>query len=335
MRGASRRTLLAGGLALGALALTAGTSHAQSPGGRRRIGVLLGRAEDDPQGKEFAAALVEGLGALGWHEGGNLAVDWRWAGGDPALYPRYAAELVAAVPEVLVANGSPAVEALRHRAGTIPIVFITVTDPVGQGFVASLAHPGGTITGFSDYDPPMAGKWLQMLTQITPPVAHVAVLYNPDTSPFAGPVMRAFQDAAPSFGVTVRPALLHAAGEIDGVMAGLAREAGAGVVVLGEVFTASHGDAIIAAARRHRLPAVFSDKVTAASGALMSYGPDTADLFRRSAAYVDRLLKGAQAADLPVQNPTKFELAVNLKTASEIGVAFSATLFAAADEVIE
>src|SRR6516164_11335183 len=174
----------------------------------RRLGVLMG-GSDDPLGQARAAALVQGLGALNWRHGGNLRIDWRWAGGDPALYGRYAAELIALDPEVLVAWGSPSVAALRRQSSTIPIVIVNVTDPVGQGFVGSLAHPGGNITGFTDYDPPMAGKWLGMLTQMIPPVARVAVLFNPATTPFAGMMVRVIEETAPSLGVAVRAAPCH------------------------------------------------------------------------------------------------------------------------------
>jgi len=176
--------------------------QAQQRDGLRRLGVLMGRA-NNPTSQTLTAALLQGLGALNWHEGGNLRIDWRWAGGDLALFERYAGELVALDPDVLVANGSKAVEALRRRTSTIPIIFVVVTDPVGQGFVESLAHPGGTITGFTDYDPPMAGKWLEMLTQITPHIERVAVLFNPETAPFTD-LMRTIEDAAPILAVAAR-----------------------------------------------------------------------------------------------------------------------------------
>ena len=231
--------------------------------------------------------------------------------------------------------GSPAVEALRRQTSTIPIVFALVTDPVGQGFVASLARPGGNITGFSAYDPPMAGKWLGMLTQITPPVARVAVLFNPATAPYAGLMLRAIEDAAPSFAVTVRAAPVHDDAEIEAMMAGLAREERGGLLVLPGAFTNVHRDAIVALAARHRLPAVYPFRFFATIGGLMSYGIDHDDLFRRAAAYVDRILKGAKPGDLPVQRPTKFELVINLKTAKALGITVAPSLLATADEVIE
>ncbi len=217
----------------------------------------------------------------------------------------------------------------------MPIVFTGVGDPVGQGFVESLARPGGTITGFSAYDPPMAGKWLGMLTQITPPVARVAVLYNPATAPFAGLMLRVIEDAAPPLAVAVRAVPVRDVAEIEAMMMGLAREERGGVLVLPDSFAAAHRDAIIALAARYRLPAIYAYRYFAASGGLMSYGIEPNDLFRRAAAYVDRILKGAKPGDLPVQNPTKFELAINLNTAKALGVTIPPSLIAAADEVIE
>jgi len=309
-------------------------SQAQTRDGMRRLGVLMGGA-DDPLGQTRAAALVQGLGALNWHDGGNLRIDWRWAGGDPALYERYAAELIAGDPEVLVAWGSPSVAALRRQVSTIPIVLVNVTDPVGQGFVESLARPGGNITGFTYYGPPMAGKWLGMLTQITLPVARVAVLFNPATAPFAGLMLPAIEESAPSFAVAVRAAPCRDDAEIEAMMAGLAREERGGLLVLPENFNIVHCDAIITLAARYHLPAVYPYRFFTALGGLMSYGIDPNDLFRRAAFYVDRILKGAKPVDFPVQNPDKFELVINLKTAKALGITVVPSLLATADEVIE
>ncbi len=328
-----RRTILAGIAA----ALMPGTlsAQAQPPGGMRRLGVLIPLRANDPEGQAYAAALLQGLGALFWHEGRNLQIDWRWAGGDPALIERYATELVSLAPDVIVAFGSASVEALRRQTSTVAIVFVIVTDPVGQGFVASLAHPGGNITGFSNYDPPMAGKWLGMLTQITPPVTHLAVLYNPATAPYAGLMLRTIEDAAPSLSVAVRAAPVHDESEIEAVMAGLARDERGGLLVLPDFFANAHHNAIIALAARYRLPAVYPWRFATATGGLMSYGSEYADLLRRAATYVDRILKGAKPGGLPVQYPTKFELVINLKTAKALGVTFPPSLIAGADEVIE
>jgi putative ABC transport system substrate-binding protein len=328
----SRRDFV--GFAVGATAGSPLAAQAQPRDGIRRLGALM-VDKNGPLGQTRAAALVQGLGALNCHEGGDLRIDWRWGGGDPALFARYAAELVALGPEILVAHGSPSVEALRRETSTIPIVFTGVADPVGQGFVESLARPGGTITGFSAYDPPMAGKWLGMLTQITPPVTRVAVLYNPATAPYAGMMLRVIKDAAPTFAVSVRAVPVRDVAEIEAMMTGLAREERGGVLVLPDSFAAAHRDAIIALAARYRLPAVYSYSYFAASGGLMSYAIEPNDLFRRAGAYVDRILKGAKPSELPVEQPTKFELVINLKTAKALGLTIAPSLLAGADEVIE
>jgi len=323
----SRRAFV--GLAAGAAVGWPLAAPAQPQGGTRRLGMLMVNAASNPGG---IGALVQGLGALGWKEGGNLRIDWRWASGDAALFERYAAELVALGPDVMVTNASVGVAALRRETGTIPIVFTNVGGSVEQGFVNSLARPGGNITGFSNFDPPMAGKWLQMLTQIPPPVARAAVLHNPAAGPLTGPFMRAIEEAAPSLGMAVRATPVKDVADIEAMMAGLAREEHAGVLVLPDPFTSVHRDTIVALAARHRLPAVYPFNFF---GGLMSYGPDTEDVFRRSAAYVDRILKGAKPSDLPVQMPTKLELVINLKTAKALGVTIAPALLAGADEVIE
>jgi putative tryptophan/tyrosine transport system substrate-binding protein len=328
-----RRAVLAGIAAT----LASRPLMAQTPAGDRprRLGVLLGNRADDPVGQSYAAALMQGLGQLGWHEGGNLTVDWRWTGGDAARFDRDAAELVALAPDVLLAQSSPAVAALRRKTETIPIVFAMVTDPVGQGFVKSLARPGGNVTGFSDFNALIAGKWLQMLTQVTPSVAQVAVLYNPATTPYAELMMRAVEDAAPAFAVSVRAAPCHDDADIEAVIAGLAGQQRGGLLVLTDIFAIVHRDAIVAAAAKHRLPAVYFMRAFTAAGGLMSYGIDYPDLFVRSADYVDRILKGTSPRDLPVQQPTKFELVINLKTAKTRDITLSTALLATADEVIE
>jgi putative ABC transport system substrate-binding protein len=329
-----RRDLVA---LLGAAAVAAPwRAAAQQRGGVRRLGVLMGGVlAEDPEGQAWAAALIEGLGALDWHEGGNLTIDWRWAGGDPALFERHAAELVALAPEVLVCSASPAVAALRRRTTTLPIIFAVVVEPVVQGFIESLARPGGNITGFSAYDPPMAGKWLAMLTQLDPPVARVAVLHNPATTPYATSMQRTIEEAARSLALTVRSAPVRDDAEIEATMVGLAHEERGGLLVLPSAFTVTHRDAIVGAAARHRVPAVYPFREFATSGGLMFYGVNHPDLFRRSASYVDRILKGEKPADLPVQAPTKFELIVNLKTAAALGITVMPSLIGSADHVIE
>jgi ABC-type uncharacterized transport system substrate-binding protein len=229
----------------------------------------------------------------------------------------------------------PSLEALRQQTRTIPIVFVVVADPIGQGFVASLAHPGGNITGFSSFDSLMAGKWLEMLTQITAPVARVAVLFNPATTPYAGLMLHAIDEAASSFSVAVRKAPVNSDSEVEAMMVGLAREMHGGVVVLPSVIATTHRDAIIALAAQYRLPAVYSFPFFAEGGGLMSYGVDVTDLHRRSATYVDHILKGDKPGDLPVQQPTKFDLVINLKTAKALDITIAPSLVATADEVIE
>jgi putative ABC transport system substrate-binding protein len=309
-------------------------AHGQQGERVHRLGVLMGVA-NNPQGQAWAVALAQGLAALNWQDNGNLSIDWRWAGGDRALIERYAAELVVGGYDVLVAESSPAVAALRRQKSTIPIVFANVADPVGQGFIESLAHPGGSITGFSNFDAPMAGKWLSMLTQITPPIARVAVLFNPATAPYADLIIHAVEEAAPSFGVAVRAAPVSDDADAEAITAGLAREGRSGLVVVPSAFTVVHRDLIVALAARYHLPTVYAFRLFAEVGGLMSYGIDQPDLFRRTASYVDRILKGAKPADLPVQRPTKFDLVINLKTAKALGITLAPSLLATADEVIE
>jgi putative ABC transport system substrate-binding protein len=328
-----RRTILVGIAA--ALAPGRRVAQAQQRAATRRVGVLMAQPASDPVGQARAAALMQGLDARGWKEGATLRIDWRWANSDPALFARDAAALIAAGPDVLVAMATPSVEALQRQTTTIPIVFVQVIDPVGQGFVASLARPGGNTTGVSNYDAPMTGKWLQMLTQITPPVAHAAVLFNPATAPFAPLYMHTLEDAAASLGVTVRAAPCRDDAEIEAMMAALAGEARGGLLVLPESFTVSHRDAIIRLAARYRLPAVYPFRYYAAEGGLIAYGIDEFEPFRRAADYVDRILKGAKPGDLPVQRPTKFDLVINMKTAKALGVTVAPPLLATADEVIE
>jgi putative ABC transport system substrate-binding protein len=322
------------GIVIGAILPVAARAQ-PSPAGMRRFGVLTVVAAGDPITKVRAAVMKQTLAALGWREGANLHIDWRDGGSDLALIGRFADEMVAAAPDVLLAIGTPCVEELRRRTGTIPIVFAVVTDPVGQGFVASLAHPGGNITGFTDYEGPMAGKWLEMLTQITPRAAHVAVLYNPATAPFADLMLRAMQDAARSLAVTVRAVPLHDAAGIAPMIAALRTEKETALLVLADYFTLTNRASILASAAQANLPAVYWNRAFVDEGGLMAYGTDNSDIVRRAAAYIDRILKGERPVDLPVQNPTKFELVVNLKTARTLGVTIPATLLAIADEVIE
>lgn len=248
-----------------------------------------------------------------------------------ARIARLADELVALKPDILLAVGTPSVEELRQRTTTIPIVFAVVTDPVSQGFVQNLAHPGGNITGLTDYDGPLAGKWLEMLTQVAPKLSRVFVVYNPATAPFAPLMLRTIEDAARTFHVTVEAAPIHDSASI----AALASRQDGGLLILPDFFTMANRAHLLAAISEARVPAVFWSRTFVDEGGLMSYSTDSAEQVRRAASYIDRILKGAQPADLPVQNPTRFELTINLKTAKAIGATFSSSLLAIADEVIE
>jgi putative ABC transport system substrate-binding protein len=318
-----------------AAVLAPGASRAQAPNTIRRLGVLMSQTVSDPIGQARVRTLVQALGALHWREGDNLRIDWRWGGGDPALFDRYATELVALEPDVLLALSTPAVAALQRRTTTIPIVFAVVTDPVGQQFVESLARPGGNITGFTDFDAPMVAKWLGMLAQITPRAARVVVLFNPETSPQTALLLHTIDDAAPSFAIAVHVAPCRDDADIEAAMMDLARDERGSLLVLPDIFTIVHRDAIVALASRYRLPAIYWNRVFVDSAGLMSYGTDNNDQFRRAAGYIERILRGDKPGDLPVQAPTKFELVINLKTAKTLGVTFAPELLATADEVIE
>jgi putative ABC transport system substrate-binding protein len=308
---------------------------AQSPSGARRLGVLTMNAENDVLYKHRMAALTDGLTALGWKEGANLSIEWRFCGGDRALLPSYADELVAHGQDALLAVSTPSVAELQRRTRTIPIVFTVVTDPIGQGFVASLSRPGGNITGFTDFDLSMGGKWLEMLTEISPPVATIGILYNPATAPFADGIIRAIGETASSRGVTARAAPASDEAGIEAAAATLSRQTRAAMLVLPDVFAVTKSATVIRAAARLRLPTLYPYRRFVGEGGLMSYGSDPSDLHRRSAGYIDRIFKGADPAELPVQNPIKFELVINLNTAKALGVEIPPTLLAAADEVIE
>ncbi len=299
----------------------------------RRIGVLMYLPADDPEGQTRFAALVQALTQLGWTEGRNLRIDTRWANADDIR--SHAMELAALAPDVLVAGTGTATAApLLQATRTVPIVFVSVIDPVGAGFVASLAQPGGNATGFTIFEYSMSGKWLEVLKEIAPRVTRAAVLRDPAVASGIGQ-FGAVQIVAPSLGVQVTPVDVRDAGEIERALTAFARGLNGGLIVTGTALAFVHRDLIISLANRHRLPAVYWHRRFVASGGLISYGPDTIDPFRRAAGYVDRILKGEKPADLPVQAPTTYELVLNLKTAKAMGLTVPETLLARADEVIE
>jgi putative ABC transport system substrate-binding protein len=310
-------------------------ARAQQAGRMRRLGALLALREDDAQGRTRVAALLQALANLGWTEGRNLKIEWRWTGGDIARVREYAAELVRLAPEVIFAQSTPNVAALKLATTSIPVVFAVVNDPVAQGFIASMAHPGGNITGFSFLEYSMVGKSLEMLKQIAPGIVRVAVMFNPDTYPYYEIHLRSFATIAAALSLELTGLPIRGPAEIDEAVARLGRQPGSALLVTPDPFTVVHRGAIIRAAGQHRVPATYSYRQQVQEGALMSYGADTIDIFRRSASYVDRILKGANPADLPAQAPVKFEMAINLKTAKALGLDAPPTLLALADEVIE
>jgi len=319
---------------LGGAAVCPLAGYAQQPEGVRRVGVLMSPPESSPVTRASVTAFVQELKGFGWVEGENIRIDYRFAAGDPTLLKTYAAELVGMSPDAILTGSSAAVVALRQQTRTIPIVFTGVGDPVGQGFVQSLARPGGNITGFGANDPSLLGKWLQLLKEIAPRVTRVAVIFNPDTAPFAPLFNRAIEAAAPSLGVTVTLAPVHDDAGIEEAIAAQAREPGSGVVSLPEPFTTSHRDAIIAAASRHNLPLIGTLQYASAGG-LIAYWFNGIDLHAQAASYIDRILRGVSPADLPVQYPTKYSLIINLKTANALGLTVPPSMLDLADEVIE
>jgi putative ABC transport system substrate-binding protein len=280
-------------------------------------------------------AFAQALARFGWIEGKNIRIDYRFAAGNPALFETYAKELVDLSPDAILASGSATVAALRQQTRSIPIVFAGVGDPVRQGFVQSLARPAGNMTGFSAPDAPLFGKWLQFLKEIAPRVTRIVVVFNPDALPIAPSYNRAIEEAAPSFGMTVALAPVHANAGIEEAIAIQAREPGSGVISLPDPFTTTHRDAIIAVAARHSLPIIGANKLFPRAGGLMSYWYDNVDVYGEAASYVDRILKGASPADLPVQQSTKYALVINLKTAKALGLTVPPGMLDLADEVIE
>jgi putative ABC transport system substrate-binding protein len=309
-------------------------ARAQQPERMRLIGVLLPATADDAGMQARIAAFHQGLQQSGWTIGRNVRIDTRWATTDATEIRRHAAELAALAPDVILAHAATTVGPLLQATRTVPVVFPAVVDPVGAGFVDSLARPGGNATGFMNYEYSLSGKWLELLKQIAPGLTRVAVIRNAATASGPGQ-FAAVQAMAPSLSVEVNPVNVRDAGEIERDVAAFARAPNGGLIVTASPAAALHRDLIVALAARHKLPAVYFERLFVAAGGLIAYGPDQIDMYRRSAGYVDRILKGEKPADLPVQAPTKYELAINLKTAKALGLAVPQTLLASADEVIE
>jgi putative ABC transport system substrate-binding protein len=298
--------------------------------------MLIGYTENDPETQARLAAFRQGLDHLGWTEGRNVRIDYRFAPAGPDQAQRFAKELLALRPDILVGNSTPATAALLRETRTIPVVFVGVSDPLGSGFVASIARPGGTTTGFTNFEPSLIGKWLELLKQVAPGIVRAAVIFNPKTAPGEGSFfMGPFEPIARSLQVEPIAARVSDPAEIESAVTAVGREPGGSLIVMPDAFTTVHRQLIILLAARHALPAIYPYRYQAVDGGLMSYGVDTVDLLRRAAPYVDRILKGEKPADLPVQAPTKFELVVNLRTAKALGLTMPPTILALADEVIE
>jgi putative ABC transport system substrate-binding protein len=306
----------------------------RQPDGTRRIGVLTGTASNDLQGHKRIAAFQQALAQLGWDDGRNVRIDTRWVTADADDIRKQAVELTALAPDVVLTSGAGTVAPLLQATRSVPIVFVLVADPVGAGFVDSLARPGGNATGFTAIEYGFGGKWLELLKEIAPGVKRAAVVRDPAISAGIG-VFGAIQSAAPSLGVEVSPVNVRDPGEIERAVESFARVTNGGLIVTPSTLATVHRDLLVTLAARHRLPAVYFAPYFVASGGLVSYGPDTIDQYRRAAVYVDRILKGEKPADLPVQAPTKYELAINLKTAKAMGLEIPSQLLARADEVIE
>jgi putative ABC transport system substrate-binding protein len=321
--------LLGSGIAAWPLA-----ARAQQPERMRRIGVLSSLAADDPETQARHAAFLQGLQEWGWTTGRNVQIDYRWGAGDADRFRKYAAELVALAPDVILATGTPVTAALLQATRSVPIVFAQVVDPVANGFVESLARPAGNATGFTIFEYGLGGKWLELLKEIAPHVTRAAVLRDPAIASGIGQ-LAAIQGVAPALGVELRPVGVRDAGEIERAVTAFAREPNGGLIVLAAPLSIVQRDLIITLAARHRLPAVYSFRFFVTSGGLISYGPNSIEPYRGAAGYVDRILKGEKPGDLPVQAPTKYDLLINLKTAKALGIEMPASVLARADEVIE
>jgi putative ABC transport system substrate-binding protein len=310
--------------------------RAQEPELLRRIGVLMGYAENDPEAHIRLSAFKQILLALGWNEGRNLRIALRWAAsGDIDRASKFAKELVAQQPDVILSNTTQSTAALYRETHSIPIVFAPVSDPIGEGFVQSLPRPGGNITGFINFEPAIVGKWLDLLKEIAPGLTRVVLMFNPDTAPHAENYLQPFEAAATKFGVMPVVSRVRRDADVEEVISRLGREPGSGLIAMADSFMTVHRKTIVEAAMRHKVPLMYFFGNVPREGGLISYGVDVTDIFRRAAAYVDRILKGEKPADLPVQGPIKYELVINLRTAKALGLRVPLTLLASADEVIE
>jgi putative tryptophan/tyrosine transport system substrate-binding protein len=318
----------------GAAAACPFAARAQQPDRMRRIGVLMALAENDPEGKPRATVFERALQELGWTGGRNIRIDYRWAPGDVETRAA-AAELLRLAPDMILANATQATAALQRATRTVPVVFVAVSEPVAQGFVQSLAHPGGNITGFTNVEPTLGAKWVELLKEIAPSITRVAFLYNPNTAPYATLFSHSAEAAAQKMAMELTATPVHEPAEIESALAMLGREPGGGLIIAPDPFTSARRKLIFDLAARYRVPAISAFRYLSKEGGLVSYGVDVRDQFRQAAAYVDRILRGGKPADLPVQQPTKFELVINLKTAKALGLDVPSTLLARADEVIE
>jgi putative tryptophan/tyrosine transport system substrate-binding protein len=328
-----RREFIAG---LGGTAAWPLAARAQQGERTQRIGVLMATAQNDRVGNAFVGGFIQGLRELGWIDGRNVRMEFRWTGGNTDRLENFARELVDLQPDVILAHATPVTAALQKQTRTIPIVFVGVSDPVGDHFTASLSHPGGNFTGFIYVEGTMAGKWLELLKEIAPEVKRVAGMFNPDTTSGRGSYfLPSFEAAARSLNVEAITAPVHSDVEIEAVMTSLGRHPGSGLITLADTFMLAHRALITSLAAKNNLPAVYYETAFARDGGVLSYGVEQVDLFRRAASYADRILRGAKPADLPVQLPTKFEMVLNLKTAKALGLAVPQSIQLRADEVIE
>jgi putative tryptophan/tyrosine transport system substrate-binding protein len=320
---------------LGGAAAWPFAARAQQSARKRRIGVLMGLSESDPEAKARVKAFEQGLQDWGWVKEQNLLIDYRWTYPDITRIQSHAAELVRSAPELIIANSTPVLAALRQETRTIPLVFVQVIDPVTRGFVATLARPSGNITGFTNFEFPMGSKWVEVLKEVAPVIARVAIIYNPETAPYGEEFFRQIKAAASSLTIEAIDAPVRQPADLQRTIVQVAAKPHGGLIVIPDAFTSVHRDLIVELAAQHRLLAIYPFRYFAVSGGLVSYGVDSLDIFRRSASYVDRILKGESPSELPVQAPTKFELVINLKTAKSLGLDVPSRLLALADEVIE